>query len=107
MGDPEDMARIKVYDAGSVAMAVMKLELVYGEYPCGLLRPDQLRAVNGIQLFQALQVDIFDRVLAKSCDLGDLLERIGAKREEITGKKSDCPIFLISSEKISQNLTRE
>ena len=81
MGDPEDMPRVKVYDVGGVPVTVMELEFVYGEYSCGLLRTDQFRAVDGVEILQALQVYVFDCVLAKTGNLGHLLERVGPKRQ--------------------------
>ena len=56
MGDPEDMAGIKIYDVGGIAVAVVELELINGKHFCRLLRSDQLRAVDGIELLQALKV---------------------------------------------------
>ena len=56
MGDPEDMAGIKIYDVGGIAVAVVELELINGKHFCRLLRSDQFRAVDGIELLQALKV---------------------------------------------------
>ena len=83
VGDPKDMAGIQVYDVGGITVAVVELELINGEHLCRLLRPDQSCAVNGVEFFQANQIDVFDGVLAKACNLGDLLESICAKRKEV------------------------
>ena len=86
MGDPEDMLRVKVYDVGGVPVTVMELEFVYGEYSCWLLRTDQFRAVDGVEILQALQGYVFDRVFAKTGNLGHLLlERVSPKRQKATG----------------------
>ena len=53
---------VKVY---GVPVAVMELEFVYGEHPCRLLRTVKFRAIDGIEILQALQVYSFDRVLTK------------------------------------------
>lgn len=53
MGDPEDMPRVKVYDAGGVPVAVMELEFVYGEHPCRLLRTAPFRAIDGVEILLA------------------------------------------------------
>ena len=79
------MPRVKVYDVGGVPVTVMELEFVYGEYSCGLLWTDQFRAVDGVEILQALQVYAFDCVLAKTGNLGHLLERVGPKRQQVTG----------------------
>ena len=79
------MPRVKVYDVGGVPVTVMEPEFVYGEYSCGLLWTDQFRAVDGVEILQALQVYAFDCVLAKTGNLGHLLERVGPKRQQVTG----------------------
>jgi hypothetical protein len=56
MGNPEDMAGIQVYDVGGIAVTVVEFELIDGKHFCRLLRSDQLRAVDGIELLQALKV---------------------------------------------------
>ena len=53
---------VKVY---GVPVAVMELEFVYGEHPCRFLRTVKFRAIDGIEILQALQVYFFDRVLTK------------------------------------------
>ena len=82
MGDQEDMPRVKVYGVGSVPVVVMELEFVYGEHPCRLLQTDQFRAIDGVEILQALRVYV---VLTKPGKLCHLLERVGPKRLKVTG----------------------
>lgn len=84
------------YDVGGVPVAVMELEFVYGEHPCRLLRTDQFRTIDGVEILQALQVYVFDRVLTKPGNLCHLLERVGPKRQKVTGILPELHGYLVA-----------
>ena len=85
MGDPKDMAGIKVYDVGGITVAVVELEFINGEYLCRMFRFDQLCAIDGIEFLKADQIDVFDCVLSEPCDLSHLFECIGSECQKIPG----------------------
>jgi len=89
MGNPEDMAGLDVDDVGGIVVASVKLELVDAEALCLPLGLDE-SAVNGVHILQTLQVDRFDRVLAKASNLSDLLEGVGSDGEKVPCVLQKC-----------------
>ncbi|WFF72785.1 hypothetical protein [Proteiniclasticum sp. QWL-01] len=78
------MAGFNVDDVRGILVATVKLELIDAEALCLSLGPDE-SAVEGVHFLQPLQVNRFDRVLAKASNLSDLLEVIGSDGKKISG----------------------
>ena len=81
---PENVTGLHVDDDRRVLVSVVQLKFVDPEESRLTFRLDELFAVDGILLLQALSVDLLDDVFPKPGDLRNRLVR-QAKREQVPG----------------------
>lgn len=73
VGEPQNVAGLHVYDDHRVLVPVMELELIDAQEPRLPLGLDEALSVDGVLLFQTLQVDVLDGIPTEPGDIRNLL----------------------------------
>ncbi len=73
VGEPQYVAGLHVYDDHRILVPVMELELIDAQEPGLPLGLDEALSVDGVLLFQTLQVDVLDGIPTEAGDIRNLL----------------------------------
>ena len=84
VGNPEDVPSLQVDDDRGISVAFVERKFVNAKEP-GLLLWLYEFPVTGVAVFQPLQINLLDDILAQASNSGNLLVGEGIERQQVTG----------------------